>query len=272
MRILFVGGGNMATALIGGLLQQGFAATELEVVDVAPESRARLERDFGVATSAAPDSTRVDAAGTVLLAVKPQQMHEVARSLAPLLRDQLVVTIAAGIRTSDLSRWLGGYRRIVRVMPNTPALIGKGVSGLWAPDEVTAVQREQAQQILGAVGETVWCAREEQLDAVTAVSASGPAYVFYFLEAMQRAASDLGFDTPTARLLAYRTFAGAVELALSSNESAATLRERVTSKGGTTEAALRALAAAGVDQAIATAIRAAEARARELGEQLGRDG
>jgi pyrroline-5-carboxylate reductase len=272
MKITFVGGGNMASALIGGLLQQGVSPAALAVVEIGEQARARLESAFGVRTVAAADATVVGGADVVLLAVKPQQMREVALALAPLLAGQLVLTIAAGIRVDDLSRWLGGHRRIVRVMPNTPALIRRGVSGLYAPPGVSAAQREQAERILGAVGTTLWCEREEMLDAVTAISGSGPAYVFYFLEALERAGTGLGFDAAAAKALAYGTFAGAVGLAQASEEPPATLRARVTSKGGTTEAAIRTLDAAGVGDAIVAAARAAEARARELGDQFGRDG
>ena len=209
--------------------------------------------------------------GCIVLAVKPQQAREVARSLGPLLRSQLVVTIAAGIRVKDLARWLGGYERIVRVMPNTPALALAGISGLYAHPAVGARDRAAAQKILGVVGATLWLEREEDLDAVTAVSGSGPAYVFYFIEALERAARELGLAADTARRLALETFAGAVKLAAQSGESPESLRGRVTSKGGTTERALLSLEADRVVETIARAVRAAAVRSRELGDELGKD-
>ncbi len=271
MRILFIGGGNMASALIGGLLQQGFAADAIAVAEVSEDTRARLAASYGVRVAEVADAGLVSGADVLVLAVKPQQMRAAATPLASLVSGQLVVTIAAGIRIADLSRWLGGHDRIVRVMPNTPALIRQGISGLHAAGGVSGEQRAQAERILAAVGETLWCDREEQLDAVTAVSGSGPAYVFYFLEALERAASELGFDAEAAKRLAYQTFSGAVALALASPEAPAVLRARVTSQGGTTEAAIRALEAAGVSSAVVAAVRAADARAVELGELFGRD-
>lgn len=271
MRITFLGGGNMATALIGGLLQQGFAASDMAVAEVSADARARLAASYAVRVAEALDASLVAHSDVVVLAVKPQQMREAAAPLASLLKRQLVVTIAAGIRIADLARWLGGHDRIVRVMPNTPALIREGISGLYAAEAVSDAQRAQAERVLAAVGATLWCDRESQLDAVTAVSGSGPAYVFYFLEALERAASELGFGAEAAKQLAYKTFSGAVALAVASPESPALLRARVTSKGGTTEAAIRALEAAGVSSAIVAAVKAADARAVELGELFGRE-
>jgi pyrroline-5-carboxylate reductase len=270
MNITFIGGGNMASALIGGLIAQGQDPAQIGVVEISAEARDRLARVFGVATHEAIDTVSVRGAEAILLAVKPQQMAAVARSLAPCVAQQVVVSIAAGIRLVDLSRWLGGYRTLVRVMPNTPALIRQGVSGLHALPQVSAAQRKLAQDLLGAVGVTLWCEREEMLDAVTAVSGSGPAYVFYFLEALETAARELGFDPDEARMLAYSTFAGAVELARQSSEDPAALRARVTSKGGTTERALMHMEAAQVKATIVAAIKAADMRARELGDAFGR--
>lgn len=269
MNITFIGGGNMATALIGGLLAQGYAPREIGVVEIDAAGRTRLAQLYGVAVHA--EIAAVAGADVVLLAVKPQQMRDVGRALAPHVERQLVITIAAGIRLNDLSRWLGGYRKLVRVMPNTPALIRAGVSALYALPEVSAEEREQAGTLLRAVGSTLWCEREDMLDAVTAVSGSGPAYVFYFLEALESAARELGFSVQDARTLAYGTFAGAVGLAQQSSDEPAGLRARVTSKGGTTERALNEMEAAGVKDAIVAAIRAADARAKELGDEFGRD-
>lgn len=270
MNITFIGGGNMASAMIGGLIKQGWAPATLNVIEIAAGARAQLESRFKVKTAAAIDAASVRG-DCVILAVKPQQMRDAARSLAGLLREQLVITIAAGIRVADLSRWLGGYARIVRVMPNTPALALAGISGLFAAPAVSAEDRKLAEQTLGAVGATVWFNSENDLDAVTAVSGSGPAYVFYFLEALERAACELGLETDAARKLALETFAGAVKLVAESGEAPATLRARVTSKGGTTERALLALEADQVTGAIVRAVRAAAERSRELGDELGKD-
>ena len=207
----------------------------------------------------------------VVLAVKPQQMREAARAVAPHLKDELVLSIAAGIRLVDLGRWLGGYTRLARCMPNTPALIGLGVTGLYARPEVAPAQRAHAQAVLEAVGEVIWVDDEALLDPVTAVSGSGPAYVFYLIEALERAAREVGLDAAAARRLALGTFRGAAELAARSSEPPATLRERVTSKGGTTERALASMRADKVDEAIVRAVRAANERAKALGDELGKD-
>jgi pyrroline-5-carboxylate reductase len=195
----------------------------------------------------------------------------VCAELAPLLDRQLVVSIAAGVRVPDLSRWLAGHSRVVRAMPNTPALIGAGMTGLYAPPTVSAAERESAGRVLAAVGQTLWVADEALIDAVTAVSGSGPAYVFLLIEAMQQAAAELGFSADEARLLSVATAQGAAQLAAQSPEPASVLRERVTSKGGTTAAALAVMAERGVRDAIAAGALAAAARSRELGLQLGQD-
>jgi pyrroline-5-carboxylate reductase len=270
MRITFLGGGNMAAALIGGLVERGFAATDIQVIDLQAASRESLAARFGVRTVEAADDAALDC-DVLVLAVKPQQMKAALAPLAGRLARQVVVSIAAGLRLADIGRWLGGYSRLVRVMPNTPALIGAGVSGLYADPSVDARGREAAGRILAAVGSVVWIADEAQMDAVTAVSGSGPAYVFHFIEALEAAGTALGFDVATARRLAIDTVLGAARLAAASDEAPAVLRERVTSKGGTTEAALSSMAASGVFEAIGTAVRAAEVRGRELGEQLGKD-
>ncbi|HZN25573.1 MAG TPA: pyrroline-5-carboxylate reductase [Burkholderiales bacterium] len=270
MSIAFIGGGNMATALIVGMLKKGRRPQEIHVVDIEHEARERLAREQHVSTSAAMDA-QLHGAECIVLAVKPQNMRDVARGLAPFLRAPLVITIAAGVRYADLSRWLGGHTRIVRAMPNTPALALAGVTGLYAPASVSKDDRNRAEQILGAAGSTLWVETEEEIDAVTAVSGSGPAYVFYFIEALQEAAVDLGFSPDAARLLALETFRGAVKLAVESPEPPATLRARVTSKGGTTERAIAELERSGVRKAILKAARAAAGRSRELGIALGAD-
>lgn len=274
MRITFLGGGNMAAALIGGLREKGFSAAGMQVIELNPETREALTDKFGVRCTDTVDAASLNCE-VLVLAVKPQQMREAVAPFVGKLGEQLVVSIAAGLRVADIGRWLGGeggnYERIVRTMPNTPALIGAGITGLYAAGGVDAEQRELADTILAAVGSTVWVEDEAQVDAVTAISGSGPAYVFYFIEALEAAALELGFDLPSARKLALETTLGAARLAARSNEAPAILRERVTSKGGTTEAALRSLEGDAVRAAIARAAKAAAARGRELGEQLGQD-
>ncbi|MDP2823899.1 MAG: pyrroline-5-carboxylate reductase [Sulfuritalea sp.] len=270
MKITFIGGGNMAVALIGGLRKQGFSAAGIQVVEPFAEAREKLTGSFGVRCTAAVDAAALDCE-VLVLAVKPQQLREAVAPLCGKLGSQLVVSIAAGLRMADISRWLGGYRMLVRTMPNTPALIGAGITGLCADPSVDRAGRVNAESILRAVGSTVWIENEEQMDAVTAVSGSGPAYVFYFLEAMESAAIKLGFDALAARQLSVETFVGAARLAEQSSESISTLRERVTSKGGTTEAALLSFGASGIASAIVQGIVTAEARGRELGDVLGKD-
>ena len=270
MKIAFIGGGNMATAIIGGLLNKGHAATDIRVIEIDAAARSRLAQQFKVATAERIDAASV-AADCIVLAVKPQNLREVAGMLRPLLAMQLVISIAAGIRAGDISRWLGGYARIVRAMPNTPALVGAGCTGLFPTGGATAADYACAEAILGAVGITLKVEREALLDAVTAVSGSGPAYVFYFIEALQQAAREVGLDDTAGRALALETFKGAVKLAAESPEDVATLRARVTSKGGTTAAALASMEQAGVKNAIVRAVIAADGRSRELGDELGRD-
>ena len=271
MQIGFIGGGNMAAALVGGLLARGTAARSIRVVEPLAAQREALRARFGVATfdRAGPDA--LANADLVVLAVKPQQMREAVAPLASLLRDALVVSVAAGIRAHDLSRWLGGHRRIVRAMPNTPALIGMGVTGLAALPGTSEADRDTAGRVLGAVGPTVWVDDESMLDAVTAVSGSGPAYVFLFMEAVQEAALALGLDARQARELTLNTFAGAAQLALRSDDPPATLRERVTSTGGPTAAALAVMEAGGLRKLVGQALEAAQRRSAEMGDEFGRD-
>ncbi len=259
----------MASALIGGMLQQGFQAPAIRVVEVADEARERIRKQFGVAVAAGVDTAIGE--DVVLFAVKPQQMREVARGLQPHLRGQLVISIAAGIRTGDLSRWLGSHGRIVRAMPNTPALLRAGISGLFAAPQARPADLQSAQRILQAVGAVVVLDREEQLDGVTAVSGSGPAYVFYFIEALQQAAGELGFTAEQARSLALQTFTGAAKLAAESTEPVEILRARVTSRAGTTEAALKSMEAGEIKRRIVEAVHAAARRSKELGDEFGKD-
>lgn len=268
MKICFIGGGNMASALIGGLLKRGYAASKISVVEISLENCNRLHTQFSVRATMDLESS-VKHSGVIVLAVKPQQLHEVAQQLAALLTDQLVISIAAGIRAVDIARWTGSSN-VVRAMPNTPALIRNGVSGLYALPVVAMAQRQIAQSILAAVGSTVWLEQETMLDGVTAVSGSGPAYVFYFIEAMQQAACELGFDEATARSLVIDTFIGAAKLAESTPDAVALLRARVTSKNGTTERALLSMEDNEVKQHIVHAVHAAFARSVEMGDELGK--
>ena len=267
--ISFIGGGNMARALIGGLLQQGFSAGNINVVEPDHEKRERLQHDLGVKTSEQLPS--VHDADIVVLAVKPQQLRDLAIFLGSLLKSQLVISIAAGVRSQDLSRWLGGCAAVVRAMPNTPAQVRAGVTALFAMPGVSTQQRHQADILLSAVGQTLWLSEENQMDAVTAISGSGPAYVFYFIEALQQAALDLGLPSEQARMLSLHTFAGASALAVQSADDPASLREQVTSKGGTTERALLSMQEAQVKPAIERAAAAAAERSRELGDLLGKN-
>ena len=274
MKITFLGGGNMATALIGGMLERGFAVAGLQVVELGEAARDALAQRFGVRAVESFDDAAL-ACDVLVLAVKPQQMKAALAPIAGRLCGQLVISIAAGLRLADLGRWLGApgapHARLVRCMPNTPALIGAGVTGLYADPSVDAAGRETAGRILGAVGSTVWADDEARMDAVTAISGSGPAYVFHFIEALESAGRSLGFDEASARRLAIDTVLGAARLAAGSEDAPAVLRQKVTSKGGTTEAALASLAAAGWHDELVAAVQAAEARGRELGAELGKD-
>jgi pyrroline-5-carboxylate reductase len=267
MKIGFIGGGNMAAALIGGMTggPGGHAIAVLEI-DAA---RAQALRDRYAIETHASAGPWLAGCDVVILAVKPQQLADAVASIHPHLARPLVLSVAAGVRASTLARWLASDV-IVRAMPNTPALIRAGITGAAALGGVTPQQRAAAEELLRAVGDVVWFDDEALLDAVTAVSASGPAYVFYLIESMQRAARELGLADEHARRLAIATALGAAQLAAQSGESAEVLRERVTSKGGTTAAAVAKLDAAGVKDAFVAAICAAAARAREMGDELDR--
>jgi pyrroline-5-carboxylate reductase len=267
LKISFIGGGNMARALIGGMLQQGFDASQINVVESDAAKRSQLQNDFNInVTEQLPSAA---ASEVVVLAVKPQQLRDVSIFLGSLLKDQLIISIAAGVRSHDLARWLGGYEAIVRVMPNTPAQIQAGVSALFAAAGVSPLQKQQAETLMQAVGVTMWLDDEARMDAVTAISGSGPAYVFYLIEAMQEAAVALGFSAEEAKMLSLQTFVGATRLALQSDENPETLRHQVTSRGGTTERAIQSLEAAKVKAAISAAAFAAAQRSKELGDLLG---
>lgn len=269
MNITFIGGGNMACALIGGLLQQDYSPAQIRIVEISAETREKIRHEFGVEATAELLHDVMDS-DVIVLAVKPQQLSAVAQQLAPLLANHLVISIAAGLRTGDLSRWLGGHTRVVRAMPNTPALVRSGVTGLYAMAGVSDEEKHNAETILRAVGAVLWVEREELLDAVTATSGSGPAYVFYFLEAMQKAGHELGLDPAQAWHLSLETFLGAARLAKQSSEDASVLRARVTSPGGTTERAIRSLENDDVKNAIVRAMHAAYGRSREMGDEFGK--
>ena len=265
--IAFIGGGNMASAILGGLVKNGRPAQSIIVVEPGDAQRERLRAEFGVRTLAGADATLAEAA-MLVWAVKPQLFQVAAAPCAARVGAALQLSVMAGIRSDAIAR-ATGTQRIVRSMPNTPALIGQGIAGLFARAAVSPADRAQVEEVLAPTGRTLWVAREEDLDAVTALSGSGPAYVFYVIEAMVQAAQQMGLSTEQGRQLALATFAGATALAQASSEPPELLRERVTSKGGTTHAALTSLEAAGVKDAFVLAIRAAQQRGRELGDEFG---
>ena len=267
MKLGFIGGGNMAHALIVGLKNQQFAMHDITVIELDANRRFELNQNLGVNASA--ELTDIQTCDVIVLAIKPQQLHALAKTLAPLLTKQLVISIAAGIRLSDLSRWLGDYATIIRAKPNTPAQIQAGVTGLYALPAVSKKQIGLADQVLSAAGSTFWLDSEEKLDAVTAISGSGPAYVFYLIEALHEAALNLGLSEAHARQLSIATFKGASLLADASTTPIATLRAQVTSKGGTTEQGLLSLHNSQVKQAIILATQKAYERAKTLGDELG---
>lgn len=272
MRVTFIGGGNMATALASGLVARGNSARELRVVEPSATQRDRLaERLPGIALHAAASRDAVVDSDVVVLAVKPQQMHEASAAMVPFVASiPVVLSIAAGVRCGDIARWLGGYRRLVRAMPNTPALVGRGISGVYALPEAAGHARD-AVRVLETCGGVIAFEREEALDAVNAVSGNGPGYVFYFLEALEDAAIELGLAPDVARRLALATFEGSVALARESGEPPAALRAKVTSKGGTTQAAIGVLDRAAVRRVFVDAVKAGAERARELGDEFGRE-
>jgi len=268
VRIAFLGGGNMAGALIGGLIAKGTDARSIAVIEVSPAARERLAAKYPVHIATAPDAA-MQRSEVLVLAVKPQDAKAALSRVSG--GKQLVISVAAGVTLETLSRWLGGYRRLVRCMPNTPALIGAGIAALYALPEVSPQERKIAEKILGAVGEVVWVGEERLLDPVTAVSASGPAYVFWFIEQLAAVGTRLGLTEEIAKKLALHTVLGAAKLAVSSSEPPATLRQNVTSRGGTTEAALKVFDEEGIAERFARAVAAASERATELGKELGKD-
>ena len=276
VHITFIGGGNMGRAMISGLLTNGFNSNQISVVEANAVTALKLHEDFGVQGIGALEQITFDFSknNVLVMAIKPQDFNVVAKGLAAKLKHAsapgpLILSIAAGIRLKDMSRWLD-HARCVRAMPNTPALIGKGITGLFADAAVNESDRELAQTICNAVGQSIWVSEEKLMDAVTAVSGSGPAYVFAFLEAMQSAGEKLGLDVISARKLAYATLEGATQLAHNSDEHAGVLRERVTSKGGTTAAALEVMKQEGWNEILEKAIDAASQRGKAMGDELGK--
>ena len=268
-KLSFIGGGNMAAALIGGLIRKGIAPTNLHVADPNADTLARLSKEFRI-TACADNLEAVRDAEVVVIAVKPQQIRAVCQSLAPALQPRpLVISVAAGIPQAALSRWLGTGVPVVRTMPNRPALGGFGATGLYAPPSVGAAHRALAESILAAVSATVWVDHESQMDTVTALSGSGPAYFFLLMEALESSARERGLPGEVAHQLTLATAYGAARMARDSAEPLAVLREQVTSKGGTTAAALAVLEEAGLRAIVAHAVAAADRRSAELAAEFG---
>lgn len=266
MNIGFIGGGNMARAIISGLKNNGFNTKTISVLELDAEKRAQLCREFD--TNGAENFDDIADTDVIILSIKPQQLKSVCEQLLPYIKNQLIISIAAGIRSADIASWLNQYESIVRVMPNTPAQIQAGVSALYALNKVSQQQREQANLILAAVGKTVWLDDENKMDAVTAISGSGPAYVFYLIEALQEAGVKLGLTADEANMLAVQTFKGASLLAAQSADDVVTLRAQVTSKGGTTEQGILALETADIKHIMQTAAKAAADKSKSLGDAL----
>ncbi|NJD05660.1 MAG: pyrroline-5-carboxylate reductase [Methylococcaceae bacterium] len=268
----FIGAGNMAGSLIAGLLADGYNPSNLWAADIDSDKLASLRDRFGIHTTS-DNHEVVRQSQIVVLAVKPQVLREVAQGLAPTVQRQtpLIISLVAGITEDAIDRWLGGGNDIVRCMPNTPALVKTGATALHGNDRISAEQRSRAEAVLRAVGLAVWVDREELLDVVTALSGSGPAYFFLFMEALEEAAATMGLDPGTARLLAQQTALGSARLAMESDEAPAELRRRVTSPGGTTERAIAAFEQAGFRNLVSRALEAAHSRAGELSVELGSD-
>ncbi|MGB5210838.1 MAG: pyrroline-5-carboxylate reductase [Gammaproteobacteria bacterium] len=268
IRICFIGGGNMAGSLIGGLLADAYPPALLSAAEPLAEQRERLRSRFGIEVMA-DNASAAAGADVVVLAVKPQRMAEAASAIGPVSPAPLFVTVAAGIRIADLQRWLGSEAAVVRAMPNTPALLGAGVTALYAGANVSPARRELAEGILRAAGAVVWLDDESLMDAVTALSGSGPAYFFLLMETMAATGVEMGLSPEASRLLTQETAIGAARMALEADVDVAELRRRVTSPGGTTEAALNAMHQAGLPASVRGAILAARDRSRELAEEAG---
>ena len=268
--ICFIGAGNMAQSLIGGLIASGYDKQKISATDPTESQRNSVTQTFGIQCFA-DNAQAINQADIVVLAVKPQTLESVCESISDSVQTNtpLIISVAAGIRSDDINRWLGGQTAIVRTMPNTPALIQTGATGLFANSFVTTEQRSQAEHILRAAGITVWVDEEAKLDAVTALSGSGPAYYFLFMEAMEQTAQQLGLDEKTAHLLALQTALGSAKMALESHLDCATLRKNVTSPNGTTERAIQSFENAGLREIVENAMKAAQNRAVELADELG---
>jgi pyrroline-5-carboxylate reductase len=266
-RIAFIGGGNMASAIIGGLIKQGFAPHQIDVIEPFAEARDKLLSSCGI-TAHAQAGAFLAQADLVVWAVKPQTFKEAALQVQAHTTQALHLSVAAGIRSDSIARWLG-TERVVRAMPNTPALIGQGMTALFARPGVTSADKDWISQVIATTGELIWLTAEEQLDAVTALSGSGPAYMFYFMEAMTEAGAAMGLPREQAYQLAVATFMGAGALAHASSESPEVLRQRVTSKGGTTYAAITSMEQDDIKAQFVRAMQAACQRAKELGDEFG---
>lgn len=266
-RIAFIGGGNMASAIIGGLIKQGVSPQNIDVVEPSEDARKQLNSSFGITAQAQANQT-LATAGLVVWAVKPQTFKDAAFAAGPFTTQALHLSVAAGIRSDSIAAWLGN-ERIVRAMPNTPALVGKGISGLFARPGVSGDDQIQVQKVITTTGDYLWVDTEDKLDVVTALSGSGPAYVFYFMEAMTMAGTEMGLSREQADQLAIATFVGASDLAKASADSPQVLRQRVTSKGGTTFAAINSMEDNDVRALFIDAMYAARERARTLGDEFG---
>ncbi|HHT00025.1 MAG TPA: pyrroline-5-carboxylate reductase [Thiomicrospira sp.] len=268
--ICFIGAGNMAQSLIGGLIASGYDKQKITATDPTQEQRDSVTQNFGIQCFA-NNAEAIAHADIVVLAVKPQVLESVCQTIDDTVQENkpLIISVAAGIRSDDINRWLGGQTAIVRTMPNTPALIQTGATGLFANSFTSAEQKSQAEHILRAAGITVWVDEESKLDAVTALSGSGPAYYFLFMEAMEQTAQKLGLDEKTAHLLTLQTALGAAKMALESNQDCATLRKNVTSPNGTTERAIQTFENSGIREMVEKAMQSAQTRAKELADELG---
>ncbi|WP_373017512.1 pyrroline-5-carboxylate reductase [Thiomicrorhabdus sp.] len=270
--LCFIGAGNMAKSLIGGLIASGYPKDKIIAADPTQAQRDNLTATFGIVCFA-ENNEAVQQADVVVLAVKPQILQNVSKSIQAAVqqKNSLIISVAAGIRTGDINRWLGGNLAIVRTMPNTPALIQSGATGLFANELVNNEQKNQAEHIMRAAGLTIWVQEESQIDVVTALSGSGPAYYFLFMEAMEQAAQSMGLDAKTAHLLTMQTALGAAKMVMESSDDCATLRKNVTSPNGTTEQAINTFENQGLREMVEKAMLAAKNRAEELANELGDD-
>ncbi|WFE69042.1 pyrroline-5-carboxylate reductase [Thiomicrospira sp. R3] len=269
-KICFIGAGNMSRSLIGGLIQSGYPANQIWAADPSPQALESLKQSFSI-KGFNDNLEAIDSADIIVLAVKPQQLKPLCQSIAAKVQQTkpLIISVAAGVQTASINSWLGSNQSIVRTMPNTPALIQTGATGLFASNNITPLQKDEAENILRAAGLTIWVTDEAQLDIVTALSGSGPAYFFLFMEAMQSAGEKLGLDRKTAELLTMQTAFGAAKMALESDDDCATLRRKVTSPNGTTERAIQSFEQNQLTLTVEKAMQAAHQRAQQLAKELG---